>query len=196
MKKMIGVLIATVTVLIIGGLLAVRIKYVNENARCPLVNEISQGERVVFKGIEYEVVNAQIWDYTDFFNENNNLDEYKDDSMKKGQCKILVVECIVNRVEDEANIDSGIPLEFFHSYNNMDPFVFAAMNTDMVEGTLKSGDKILMPYEIYRENLTDSQWELVENGTVDFKMVLGEYPQKNEMLVNKIKKIGEGGELD
>ena len=183
MKKPILLMIGT---LICAVLVLVRIFYVTGHARRPVVNQVAQGEGAVYKGIEYQIVDAVLWEYADFFKAHSELEGYAEDNVGKNQRKLLVVKYKVSRVEEDGSLETYIPLQYYHLFNGIDIFMLQAMNPSLFDGTFHSGDTMLVPYELYRENLLESQWQEVEEGKTVYKTVLGMYPEKNEMLITDV----------
>ena len=52
----------------------------------------------------------------------------------------------------------------------------------------------MIPYEIYKANLSEAQWKDVENGKMEYETVLGTYPVKTEMKIQDIRYEGGKGQ--
>ena len=52
----------------------------------------------------------------------------------------------------------------------------------------------VIPYEIYKANLSEAQWKDVENGKMGYETVLGTYPVKTEMKIQDIRYEGGKGQ--
>lgn len=170
-------------------LLSVRIWQVNKNARIPEINQAAQGESVSWRGLEYQIVSAVLWDYDEFFEQNEEFQEYQSES--NTEIKILLVEYRLTVENEENQLDLNIPIQYEYLFNQINPFMTGAMNPALEEGSFHSGDSIVVPYEIYKGNLTESQWEKVENLSMKYAAVLGTYPVKNELLITDISLAGE-----
>jgi hypothetical protein len=181
-KKLIAALV--IGLLAVG--ISIRIYYVNKNARLPEINTVAQGDTVTFRGLEYRVLGATLWDYDDYFIEYPDLIDYKDTETEYKR-KILLVECQIVVVDDENVFDTYIPIKYEDLFNGTDTFMVRDMNPSLVSDELKSGETLLIPYEIYEENLTKEQWNRVEALDIEYDMVLGTYPVKNELMVTDIK---------
>lgn len=182
------------SIVIISMILIVcRIIYVTKNARTPLVKEITQGECATYRGVEYSILDAVLWEYNDFFEYYENLAEYAAD-VSDETIMLLVVELKVAVYDDDYVLDLDIPIEYLNMFNGVDVFMADAMNPSLSEGTFYSGDSIYIPYEIYKENLTEKQWMQVQNGEVIYDLVLSTYPEKTKMMIEDICMEGEKNE--
>ncbi len=166
--------------------LLMRIVYVNQHARLPQINIIGQGDKVTYCGLEYEIVNASIWDYSRFFEKNEYLKEYKDTENDSTMWKILLVEYQITKTNQKNKLDLYIPIRYAHTFNGVDAFMVQEMNSTLLDGTFESGDIVRIPYEIYRENLTDEQWKDVEQLDMTYRAILGTYPVRNEMMITNV----------
>lgn len=167
-------------------LIVCRICYVTKHARCPAINQVPQGDSAVYKGVEYQTGRAFLWEYNSFFREYKTLQGCAESDVKDGERKLLVVEYTITVREEPYTLETYIPIQFFHTFNGTDMTMFEAVNPSLVDGDFHSGDTLYIPYEIYKENLTESQWEQVEKGDVTYRAVLGSYPEKNELLITDI----------
>ena len=167
-----------------------RIIYVTKNARTPVVNKISQGESVVYKGVEYSVLDATLWEYNDFFKHYEDVADYASD-IEDDTIMILLVELKASINAEENVLDLEIPIEYLNIFNGVDVFMADALNPSLSEGTFKSGDSIYIPYEIYKENLTTEQWEQVVNREITYDLSLGTYPEKNKLMIETVISGGE-----
>ncbi len=162
--------------------LSCRIWWVNKNARIPEIEIFRQGETVEYNGVGYTIENATMMEYNAFF---EKYPEYKSyyNSSDYGR-RMLLVECVADKLSDEGEFDSYLPIRYEYVFNGIDPFMFRDMNPDLVEGTFKSGDTVLFVYEIYEENLTKEQWDNVDE--LDYYIVYGTYPKRTEVLLTDI----------
>lgn len=170
-------------------LLAGRILYVNKNARIPEYNQVSQGQPLAYCGLQYCILRAQLWDYETFFEQDEELIDFMDDSTDTANQKMLLIELRIDRMEEDCVAGYDMPLQIGHSCNWPDLFLTQFLNPALEQGEFHSGDSILLPYVIYRENLTDNQWEQVENLSMQYSVVFSTYPVKNELLVTDVVRM-------
>jgi hypothetical protein len=107
--------------------------------------------------------------------------------------KLLVVEYQIGKVQEANKLDLYIPIQYAHLFNGTDPFMTQDMNPSLSDGNFQSGDTVVIPYEIYKANLSEEQWKNVENGRMEYETVLGTYPVKTEMKIQDIRY--EGGKV-
>jgi len=166
-----------------------RVSYVTKNARVPDLNVVPQGDSVVYKGLGYRIVDAALWEYDYFFEQNENLNRYKEELIDN-EIMLLVVEMEITKEGDNGYIDYYMPIKYFYGFNGVSPFMFADMNPSLVDGTFHSGDHIYVVYEIYKNSLLESQWSDVVNFQVEYRILLGSYPEKNELQITDIRRGG------
>ncbi|MBO5426531.1 MAG: hypothetical protein J6A25_13560 [Lachnospiraceae bacterium] len=165
-----------------------RISYVTKNAHHPQVNIVSQGDGAVYKGVEYIITDAVMWEYNDFYDEYKELDEYYIDDYAD-ECMMLVVEMELTVKDDgSGTFDYYMPIQYYYQDNGVDPFMFADMNPALIDGGFCSGEHIFVPYEIYKVNATEKQWNEIEDMKTTYKIVLGNYPERNELLITDIRR--------
>lgn len=169
-------------------LLSWRIYYVNQHARMPEVNQIAQGDSVSYRGLKYTVVEAELWEYADFFEQNQEWRDYEGEGEEYTGAKLLTVRYRIEKEEEENNLNLYIPIQLGNWFNGMDPFMTAAMNPSLEEGTFHSGDTVVIPYEIYTALLTDDQRREVEDLSAQYLAVLGTYPVRNELLISDVER--------
>ena len=165
-----------------------RIYYVNRHSRLPEINRISQGESVLYRGLEYTVVHAELWEYADFFEQNQEWQDYEGEGDEYAGAKLLLVEYRLEKGAEENTLDLYIPIQLGNWFNGMDPFMTAAMNPSMEEGTFRSGDTVVIPYVVYTVLLTDSQRQEVEDMSAQYLAVLGTYPVRNELVISDVER--------
>lgn len=178
-------------------LFVIRVWQVNQNAKFPEIQEIPQGESAEYRGLEYTVVSATLWDSADFFLQNEQLAEYQSAEIPPEDIKLLLVSYRIEKRTDENRLDLYIPIQYAHLFNGVDVYMAQAMNPSVADGSFTSGDVITIPYEIYKSNLTETQWEDVEALRMEYETVLGTYPVKIQMQIDTIQKpqAGENGRL-
>lgn len=176
------------TSLMLIFLLSWRICYVNQHARMPETNQIAQGDSVSYRGLKYTVVHAELWEYADFFEQNQEWQDYESEGEEYIGAKFLTVEYRIEKDAEENTLDLYIPIQLGNWFNGMDPFMTAAMNPSLEEGTFRSGDTVVIPYVIYTVLLTDSQCQEVEDMSAQYLAVLGTYPVRNELLISDIER--------
>ena len=86
--KKISILVISVLIIV---LVICRISYVTKSARVPDLNVVPQGDKVIYKETGYKIVDAVLWEYDEFFEENENLDGHKVD-ITDNEIMLLVVE--------------------------------------------------------------------------------------------------------
>lgn len=180
-KKVLMAIVAAIAIIII----VCRIYIVNKNKRTPKVIVAEQGETLEYRGIDYTVVSAEIWDYHIFFDNHNALKEYEE--VTSYERKILLVEIEINVVDEDNVFDFYIPIQYSHIFNGVDPFMVQDMNEAILSEGIKSGDTLVIPYELYRENVTGETWENIENMEMEYCLVLGTYPEKNLLYITEIE---------
>lgn len=191
-RKSLGILACFTLLLLIVG----RILYVNWNARIPVYNQISQGQSFLYCGLQYRIIRAELWDYKNFFMQDEDLVDFMDDSTDMENQKVLLLELQINSTEESCEIVYDMPVQMRHTCNWSDMFLTQFINPVLKQGTFHSGDTILLPYIIYRENLTDTQWEQVEDLSMQYSIVLSTYPVKNELMVTDVIRMTGKGETD
>ena len=105
----------------------------------------------------------------------------------------MVVEYQIGKVQEANKLDLYIPIQYAHLFNGTDPFMTQDMNPSLSDGNFQSGDTVVIPYEIYKVNLSEAQWEDVGDGRMEYETVLGTYPVKTEMKIQDIRY--EGGKV-
>lgn len=184
--------------ILIGILLAVtglglRIWYVNTHTYSPEIREIPQGQATQYRGLAYSVISAVMWDSEDFYEQYPELSDYQNPDIPAEEIKILAIEYKIEKIQEENKLDLYIPIQYAHLFNGTDPFMTQDMNPSLSDGNFQSGDTVVIPYEIYKANLSEEQWKDVENGRMEYETVLGTYPVKTEMKIQDIRY--EGGKV-
>ena len=184
--------------ILIGILLAVtglglRIWYVNTHTYSPEIREIPQGQATQYRGLAYSVISAVMWDSEDFYEQYLELSDYQNPDIPAEEIKILAIEYKIEKMQEENKMDLYIPIQYVHLFNGPDPFMTQDMNPSLSDGNFQSGDTVVIPYEIYKANLSEAQWKDVENGKMEYETVLGTYPVKTEMKIQDIRY--EGGKV-
>ena len=184
--------------ILIGILLAVtglglRIWYVNTHTYSPEIREIPQGQAAKYRGLAYTVISAGMWDSEDFYEQYPELSDYQNPDIPAEEIKILAIEYKIEKMQEENKMDLYIPIQYVHLFNGPDPFMTQDMNPSLSDGNFQSGDTVVIPYEIYKANLSEEQWKDVENGSMEYETVLGTYPVKTEMKIQDIRY--EGGKV-
>ena len=184
--------------ILIGILLAVtglglRIWYVNTHTYSPEIREIPQGQAAKYRGLAYTVISAGMWDSGDFYEQYPELSDYQNPDIPAEEIKILAIEYKIEKMQEENKMDLYIPIQYAHVFNGTDPFMTQDMNPSLSDGNFQSGDTVVIPYEIYKANLSEEQWKDVENGRMEYETVLGTYPVKTEMKIQDIRY--EGGKV-
>ena len=184
--------------ILIGILLAVtglglRIWYVNTHTYSPEIREIPQGQATQYRGLAYSVISAVMWDSEDFYEQYLELSDYQNPDIPAEEIKILAIEYKIEKMQEENKMDLYIPIQYVHLFNGPDPFMTQDMNPSLSDGNFQSGDTVVIPYEIYKANLSEEQWKDVENGRMEYETVLGTYPVKTEMKIQDIRY--EGGKV-
>ena len=184
--------------ILIGILLAVtglglRIWYVNTHTYSPEIREIPQGQATQYRGLAYSVISAVMWDSGDFYEQYPELSDYQNPDIPAEEIKILAIEYKIEKMQEENKMDLYIPIQYVHLFNGPDPFMTQDMNPSLSDGNFQSGDTVVIPYEIYKANLSEEQWKDVENGRMEYETVLGTYPVKTEMKIQDIRY--EGGKV-
>lgn len=182
--------------ILIGILLAVtglglRIWYVNTHTYSPEIREVPQGQTAEYCGLSYTIVNAEMWNSSDFYTQHPELTDYQNPNIPADEMKLLVVEYQIGKVQEANKLDLYIPIQYAHLFNGTDPFMTQDMNPSLSDGNFQSGDTVVIPYEIYKANLSEEQWKDVENGSMEYETVLGTYPVKTEMKIQDIRYEGE-----
>lgn len=181
MKKRIIIILSIVLIILIGY----RIKMVNQDARLPEYEYYDLNEAVEYKGFNYTVTEAVMMDYDDFFRENQEYIQYYN-SDGEYEKKVIIVHCKIEKNDDTAvELETYIPIRYEYMFNGFDPALFSAMNPDLVEGNFKSGDEIVYMYEIYESNMSETEWEKVEE--MDYSLVFGVYPVRKEIRLDNIE---------
>ena len=185
--------------ILIGILLAVtglglRIWYVNTHTYSPEIREIPQGQATQYRGLAYSVISAVMWDSEDFYEQYPELSDYQNPDIPAEEIKILAIEYKIEKIQEENKLDLYIPIQYVHLFNGPDPFMTQDMNPSLSDGNFQSGDTVVIPYEIYKANLSEAQWKDVENGKMEFETVLGTYPVKTEMKIQDIRYEGGKGQ--
>ena len=181
--------------ILIGILLAVtglglRIWYVNTHTYSPEIREIPQGQATQYRGLAYSVISAVMWDSEDFYEQYPELSDYQNPDIPAEEIKILAIEYKIEKIQEENKLDLYIPIQYVHLFNGPDPFMTQDMNPSLSDGNFQSGDTVVIPYEIYKANLSEAQWKDVENGKMEYETVLGTYPVKTEMKIQDIRYEG------
>lgn len=185
--------------ILIGILLAVtglglRIWYVNAHTYSPEIREIPQGQATQYRGLAYSVISAVMWDSEDFYEQYPELSDYQNPDIPAEEIKILAIEYKIEKIQEENKLDLYIPIQYAHLFNGPDPFMTQDMNPSLSDGNFQSGDTVVIPYEIYKANLSEAQWKDVENGKMEYETVLGTYPVKTEMKIQDIRYEGGKGQ--
>ena len=185
--------------ILIGILLAVtglglRIWYVNTHTYSPEIREIPQGQATQYRGLAYSVISAVMWDSEDFYEQYPELSDYQNPDIPAEEIKILAIEYKIEKIQEENKLDLYIPIQYAHLFNGPDPFMTQDMNPSLSDGNFQSGDTVVIPYEIYKANLSEAQWKDVENGKMGYETVLGTYPVKTEMKIQDIRYEGGKGQ--
>ena len=185
--------------ILIGILLAVtglglRIGYVNTHTYSPEIREIPQGQATQYRGLAYSVISAVMWDSEDFYEQYPELSDYQNPDIPAEEIKILAIEYKIEKIQEENKLDLYIPIQYVHLFNGPDPFMTQDMNPSLSDGNFQSGDTVVIPYEIYKANLSEAQWKDVENGKMEYETVLGTYPVKTEMKIQDIRYEGGKGQ--
>ena len=185
--------------ILIGILLAVtglglRIWYVNTHTYSPEIREIPQGQATQYRGLAYSVISAVMWDSEDFYEQYPELSDYQNPDIPAEEIKILAIEYKIEKIQEENKLDLYIPIQYAHLFNGTDPFMTQDMNPSLSDGNFQSGDTVVIPYEIYKANLSEEQWKDVENGRMEYETVLGTYPVKTEMKIQDIRYEGGKGQ--
>ena len=185
--------------ILIGILLAVtglglRIWYVNTHTYSPEIREIPQGQATQYRGLAYSVISAVMWDSEDFYEQYLELSDYQNPDIPAEEIKILAIEYKIEKMQEENKMDLYIPIQYVHLFNGPDPFMTQDMNPSLSDGNFQSGDTVVIPYEIYKANLSEVQWKDVENGKMEYETVLGTYPVKTEMKIQDIRYEGGKGQ--
>lgn len=185
--------------ILIGILLAVtglglRIWYVNTHTYSPEIREIPQGQATQYRGLAYSVISAVMWDSEDFYEQYPELSDYQNPDIPAEEIKILAIEYKIEKIQEENKLDLYIPTQYVHLFNGPDPFMTQDMNPSLSDGNFQSGDTVVIPYEIYKANLSEAQWKDVENGKMEYETVLGTYPVKTEMKIQDIRYEGGKGQ--
>lgn len=185
--------------ILIGILLAVtglglRIWYVNTHTYSPEIREIPQGQATQYRGLAYSVISAVMWDSEDFYEQYPELSDYQNPDIPAEEIKILAIEYKIEKIQEENKLDLYIPIQYVHLFNGPDPFMTQDMNPSLSDGNFQSGDAVVIPYEIYKANLSEAQWKDVENGKMEYETVLGTYPVKTEMKIQDIRYEGGKGQ--
>lgn len=185
--------------ILIGILLAVtglglRIWYVNTHTYSPEIREIPQGQAAKYRGLAYTVISAGMWDSGDFYEQYQELSDYQNPDIPAEEIKILAIEYKIEKMQEENKMDLYIPIQYVHLFNGPDPFMTQDMNPSLSDGNFQSGDTVVIPYEIYKANLSEAQWKDVENGKMEYETVLGTYPVKTEMKIQDIRYEGGKGQ--
>ncbi len=185
--------------ILIGILLAVtglglRIWYVNTHTYSPEIREIPQGQAAQYRGLAYTVISAVMWDSGDFYEQYPELSDYQNPDILAEEIKILAIEYKIEKMQEENKMDLYIPIQYVHLFNGPDPFMTQDMNPSLSDGNFQSGDTVVIPYEIYKANLSEAQWKDVENGKMEYETVLGTYPVKTEMKIQDIRYEGGKGQ--
>ena len=185
--------------ILIGILLAVtglglRIWYVNTHTYSPEIREIPQGQAAQYRGLAYTVISAVMWDSGDFYEQYPELSDYQNPDIPAEEIKILAIEYKIGKMQEENKMDLYIPIQYVHLFNGPDPFMTQDMNPSLSDGNFQSGDTVVIPYEIYKANLSEAQWEDVEDGRMEYETVLGTYPVKTEMKIQDIRYEGGKGQ--
>ncbi|MBE5947251.1 MAG: hypothetical protein E7259_10010 [Lachnospiraceae bacterium] len=179
MKKKIKVFVACVILISI----IIQIIYVNKHARIPDINIIKAGDELIYEGCKYTVIESVIYGFEDYNDKffNGELTDKRTNS----DCKVILVT-VKLEIDDEINIFSpDIYIEYGHIANEFDVFNFKDLNDNLIKGEFHSGDTILLPYEIYKENMTVEMWNDVMN--LSYRLVLGTYPIKNCMDIGELR---------
>ena len=185
--------------ILIGILLAVtglglRIWYVNTHTYSPEIREIPQGQATQYRGLAYSVISAVMWDSEDFYEQYLELSDYQNPDIPAEEIKILAIEYKIEKMQEENKMDLYIPIQYVHLFNGPDPFMTQDMNPSLSDGNFQSGDTVVIPYEIYKVNLSEAQWEDVGDGRMEYETVLGTYPVKTEMKIQDIRYEGGKGQ--
>ena len=185
--------------ILIGILLAVtglglRIWYVNTHTYSPEIREIPQGQATQYRGLAYSVISAVMWDSEDFYEQYPELSDYQNPDIPAEEIKILAIEYKIEKIQEENKLDLYISIQYVHLFNGPDPFMTQDMNPSLSDGNFQSGDTVVIPYEIYKANLSEAQWKDVENGKMEYETVLGTYPVKTEMKIQDIRYEGGKGQ--
>lgn len=185
--------------ILIGILLAVtglglRIWHVNTHTYSPEIREIPQGQATQYRGLAYSVISAVMWDSEDFYEQYPELSDYQNPDIPAEEIKILAIEYKIEKIQEENKLDLYIPIQYAHLFNGTDPFMTQDMNPSLSDGNFQSGDTVVIPYEIYKANLSEAQWKDVENGKMGYETVLGTYPVKTEMKIQDIRYEGGKGQ--
>lgn len=185
--------------ILIGILLAVtglglRIWYVNTHTYSPEIREIPQGQATQYRGLAYSVISAVMWDSEDFYEQYPELSDYQNPDIPAEEIKILAIEYKIEKIQEANKLDLYIPIQYVHLFNGPDPFMTQDMNPSLSDGNFQSGDTVVIPYEIYKANLSEAQWKDVENGKMGYETVLGTYPVKTEMKIQDIRYEGGKGQ--
>lgn len=178
MKKLI---IRIICLFLISCFIA-RVIYVNRYSRLPVENEIKQGESCLYYGVNYTIKEAKLYEKNNFFYLYPELVDYEN---KELEYKILLVGVELEKYEESPTVTDGIWLQYGYCITSFSPFMYVDMNQELYQGTLKSGDIINIPFEIYKDNLTDEHWENL-NG-LNMHLSIGTYPEKNKLLITEIE---------
>ena len=135
-----------------------------------------------------------MWNSSDFYTQHPELTDYQNPNIPADEMKLLVVEYQIGKVQEANKLDLYIPIQYVHLFNGPDPFMTQDMNPSLSDGNFQSGDTVVIPYEIYKANLSEAQWEDVEDGRMEYETVLGTYPVKTEMKIQDIRYEGGKGQ--
>ncbi|MDE6026229.1 MAG: hypothetical protein K2G45_12355 [Lachnospiraceae bacterium] len=178
--------------IILCVLIIARIAYVNLNARQRTVTTAEQGKTIEYNGVKYSIANAVLWEYGDFFDANGDCAKFEEETLRHDGTKILVVDIRIEKANDreDAMIEQSIPITYYHVVNWYNPYLTAFINREKT--SLKSGDTISIPYEIYESSLNNKQRKNMD--TMEFRLVFGSYPERKELLINDYKRKEYAGE--
>lgn len=186
-KRWICVAVMTLLCLLLAG----RIYLVNKNARLPEIHASEPNGGLEYDGIMYTLESAKLQDYSTFFENNEELQQYDMSQFQKGEALFLFVEVKLEIIGEVNEIRCDYPLTFKNYCNFADPFLIVAMNESLQGEGFLSGDTIVFPYVIFSGNLKEEDWQTVLDGTMEYSMVMGTYPVRNELRITDVEWVGE-----
>ena len=159
----------------------VRIISVNVNAKVPKVNRYEQGQTLTYNGVKYTITGVNQYSGEQY----KKLYNFSDEDVNEEDVYILVDM----QLDKDSKENKNVELAFYFCCSNYitayNIYMFGNLN-DL--DNLKSGSHIIYPYSINKNAVREEQWKKIIKGEMDYKILIGNYPEVNEMYITNINK--------
>lgn len=181
-------------IFILGILLIVgygfRVYAVNKTARqrMPQENVVEQGEEILLNDIRYTIDKVQSFDTKEYAEDYPEYEEYC--NMPDSELLLVTVRIEFDEEKTEVLPAFDMWMKYGENITYYDVFFFEELNPQLLEGTYKSGETIVVPYAILNCNLTEEHLEMVRNNEISnlgVELKVGTYPEKFRLLITQIE---------